>query len=216
MKQHDFESRLLTLWTTTRVPLTRANVMAYTKAPRQEVTDYLDEMVKDSLLAVDSDDDGELLWTVRGSKRPARGLDTLAEVDSLARLSAEVDRPEAPLATREQGLAPMRERKSVIASGALSFFLGPLGWLYAAPLKEALPVLVVYLVVASLVPKLILIQILRPLLPISAILGMVYAWRYNRHGRRMAILLGNPESGAPQVGRGATAPRLPGSAKKPR
>lgn len=197
-RQNEFEARLLTLWTTTRVPLTRANVMVYTKTPRGEVSASLDELVRDGLLAVDSDDDGELLWTVRGAKRPAHGLETLAEVARLARLSSEVNSAGEPLEAlshgRARGLAPSGDRKSIVASGALSFFLGPIGWLYAAPLKEALPALFLYLLAASLVPKVILIQILTPLLPISAILGMIYAWRYNRHGRRVGLVLGSSPS----------------------
>ena len=51
--RHEIEQRVLALWTTTRVPLTRANLLVYTKASRAQLDECLDEMVKDGLLEVD-------------------------------------------------------------------------------------------------------------------------------------------------------------------
>ena len=58
MKQHEFELRVMKLWTTTRVPMTRANLIAYTHAERANMEPWLDELVKAGLLEVDSDDEG--------------------------------------------------------------------------------------------------------------------------------------------------------------
>ncbi|MEZ4312772.1 MAG: hypothetical protein R3F14_32520 [Polyangiaceae bacterium] len=67
----------------------------------------------------------------------------------LADLKADVDRAASAgaLALEVAGIkTPTRPlgKKRLLVSGALSFFLGPVGWLYAAPLKEAIPVIVVY------------------------------------------------------------------------
>ena len=48
------------------------------------------------------------------------------------------------------------EKKSVWASAGLSLVLGPIGWLYAAPLKEAVPGLVIQLLSFWLIPNFLL------------------------------------------------------------
>ncbi len=37
MRQEEFEAKVLELWTGTRIPLTLANLVAYTKVPRAQV-----------------------------------------------------------------------------------------------------------------------------------------------------------------------------------
>jgi len=96
--------------------------------------------------------------------------------------------------------ADSRPRKSVLASGALSLVFGPLGWLYAAPLKEAAPAIAVYLFLGWLLPHFVLLYLLGIVSPISAIAGVLYAWSFNQEGRR-----------APLLGSGGAARRaLPG------
>src|SRR4051794_3619444 len=79
MSQRAFETRLLNLWMKTRVPMTRANVLFYTQAPRKKLGAWLDELVADGVLEVDADNDGEMLWSVRGAKRPESGPLTLED-----------------------------------------------------------------------------------------------------------------------------------------
>ncbi|MFT3773876.1 MAG: hypothetical protein QM820_51560 [Minicystis sp.] len=198
MKQHEIEQRVLALWTTTRVPLTRANLLIYTKARRGQLDECLDAMVKDGLLDVDSDAEGELHWTVRGAARSKHGPETLADIDRLARLSAEVDKLAAPKDEPRWKSAPVADRKSVVLSAALSLFFGPMGWLYAGSLKEALPGALFYVVLCSLVPKFLLAYILGPFNAVAALAGVLYAWSYNRSGRRETLIL-----------KDAPAPRLP-------
>src|SRR5262245_37500722 len=121
MKQQDFEAKVLELWTKTRVPLTRANLLVYTKASRSELERKLDDMMKANLIELDSDDDGELLWKVRGSSRPTFGAETIAELERKQKLTEDVDRlaSGAKLALRAAGLskpAVAVEKKSLMAS----------------------------------------------------------------------------------------------------
>jgi hypothetical protein len=80
------------------------------------------------------------------------------------------------------------DRKSLLLSAGLSF-LGPLGWLYAGSLREALPAAAIALLVAAIVPTFLLMPLLWIALPASAMVGLVYAWQYNRHGQRTPLFL---------------------------
>lgn len=192
MTQDDFEAAVLELWTKTRVPLTRANVVSYTKVPRTKAERWLDEMVKARVLDLESDADGELLWEVRGSRRPSSGAETIGEVERKERLSSEVDRltSGASLALRAAGLSKPTQggqKKSMLASGALSFFFGPIGWIYAAPLKEALPAIIIYVIVCSVLPNFLLIYVLGLVNGLSGLAGALYAWSYNHSGERAPL-----------------------------
>jgi hypothetical protein len=192
MSQDDFEAAVLRLWTRTRVPLTRANLQAYSKVPRVKMELWLDRMVKAGVLELDSDDDGELLWQVRGAARSTRGPTTLGEVDTYERLSKEADRIHSVARTAlkvagSTASAPGKEKKSLIASGILSFFFGPLGWLYAAPLWEAVPAIAVYLLIVNLLPGFILFYLIGILHAVSALAGLIYAFAYNRTGERTRL-----------------------------
>ena len=213
MRQEAFEAKVLELWTRTRIPLTRANLIAYTKLPRAQLDRMLDEMVRGRLIELDSDDEGELLWTVRGAARPRSGPETVAELEKKDRLSEEVEKLSsgAQLALRAAGFnkpatpAAPGERKSVIASGALSFFFGPLGWLYAAPLKEAIPAVIVYAllysILSAILPSFILFWIFGPLSALSAVAGALYAWSYNQEGRRSELWWTRAKKALPPTGR---------------
>ncbi len=192
MDQHGFESRVLAMWTKTRVPMTRANLLAYTGAPRPKIEKWLDEMVRASLLEVDSDDEGEILWRVRGAARPSRGAESIAEVDRIQKLESDVTAltATAGLASRAAGLtapASGKPTKSIVASGALSFFFGPLGWLYAAPLGEAVPAAIGYVILCAILPSFLLGYVLGLVGVASGLAGALYAWSYNRAGKRQPL-----------------------------
>jgi hypothetical protein len=84
--------------------------------------------------------------------------------------------------------------KSWLISGALSLFLGPVGWLYAGAWREAIPAAAAYLagvaVVTAIVPFFLLMPVLMFALPLSGIAGVVYAVGYNR-GRKRVRLFGD-------------------------
>jgi hypothetical protein len=194
-----FEARVLDMWMTTRIPLTRPNIQFDTRAPRPKVEQWLDQMVGEGVLEVDADDDGEMVWTVRGAVRSKTGPSTVAEVAKLDSLRAEVGGAGSALvlASRAAGLSSTRrgggggevaDRKSLIASGALSFFFGPVGWLYAAPLREAVPAIAGYLALWWVLGFLHLGFLMSPVVLISVLGGLAYAWRYNQTGERTSLL----------------------------
>jgi hypothetical protein len=67
--QKAFEAHVLRLWVETRVPLTRANLQYATGATRKQIERWTDAMVAAGALELDSDADGEILYTVRGAAR---------------------------------------------------------------------------------------------------------------------------------------------------
>jgi hypothetical protein len=193
MKQPDFEKRVLEIWVRSRVPLTAAHVQHLTGAPRAKVKKWLDAMAIEGALDVDVDDDGEMTWKVRGAERAASGPATVAELERYERLASEVGVRGAERAlsrgARETGVARSNgaERKSVVASGVLSLVLGPFGWLYAAPLRESVPAVIVMCLAASFVPRLLLTPVLFILAPLSGLAGVYYALRHNQAGERTGL-----------------------------
>lgn len=81
--------------------------------------------------------------------------------------------------------------KSWMISGALSFFFGPVGWLYAGSWRESIPAAAGYLAIASvttaILPFFLLMPVLMFAMPLSAIAGVVYAIGYNRKGKRIRL-----------------------------
>jgi len=187
MKQSDIERRVLQLWTSTNVPMTLANVQAYTGATRVEVQKALDAMASAQVVELDSDDAGNLLYIVSGSARMPRGATTIGEVMKLEQLRGEVGMAKVGgggSLARTGGV----EGKSVVASGLLSFFLGPFGFLYAAPVVEAVVPIAVLMGLSALLPQALLSPIMAVALPICGIAGVVYAVRHNKNGRRTSLL----------------------------
>ena len=113
-------------------------------------------------------------------------------------LKARVDRVAsgAALALEVAGLkAPTRPlgKKKLLTSGVLSFLFGPFGWLYAAPLKEAIPAIVVYVGVFWLLnlflPSLLLVWPLAIVNVMTGVAGALYAWGFNSAGKRVPLVL---------------------------
>lgn len=91
MKKDELESAILDLWVTTRVPLSLANLQHHTRQSRKKLEKRLDELVIDGTLEMDSDDNGEIFYTVLGAQRPAGGATDFAQHDRLAALQASVE-----------------------------------------------------------------------------------------------------------------------------
>jgi hypothetical protein len=190
MKRKDFEAKVLGIWVRSRVPLTLAHVQHLTGASRDQAKPWLDAMTIDGALDFDVTGDGEPVWSVRGADRPRSGAETVAELERLDRLAGDV--APAPMAlahlSRAVGLTRQTsDEKSIVASGALSLFLGPMGWLYAAPLKEAVPGVLVSVLAWSFVPHFLLVPLLGVLAPLSGAAGVYYAWRHNQTGERTGL-----------------------------
>ena len=90
---------------------------------------------------------------------------------------------------------PGKGEKSWIKSGIASMALGPIGWLYAGSMREAIPASAAWLVLAAIaskiIPMFLLMPVLMVVLPLSGIAGVVYALQYNRHGGRQRLFEGD-------------------------
>jgi hypothetical protein len=134
---------------------------------------------------------------VTRKKAPARDDDDHAAFEDLGRGDGLGDA--LALAKRAHGVkqeltrAPGPGDKSVVKSGIASMLLGPLGWLYAGSLREAVPASVAWLLAAaiiskiSFIPMFLLFPVLMVALPLSGIAGAVYAMQYNRTGKRQRL-----------------------------
>jgi hypothetical protein len=193
VNRDEFEARVIDLWMTTRVPLTRANLQFATGTPRKQMERWLDALVVEGVVEVDPDDSGDLVYSVRGAARSSSGATSVADVVKLEALARQVRKPAkalvpAILKRPESLLAPAGDgQKSIVASAALSFFLGPIGWLYAAPLREALPAILGFVLLYKLLPAFLLVPLFGVLLPISAVAGAAYAWAHNQAGGRAGL-----------------------------
>jgi len=192
MKKKDFEARVLEIWLRSRVPLTLVHVQHLTGVARDRTKDWLDAMTVDGVLDVEVSDPGEMIWAVRGAERPRSGPETIAEFERLGALSREVARASSAgvLARAALGTGLARsggDKKSVAASGVLSLVLGPFGWMYAAPLREAVPGMAIYVGLCSLLPHFMLVPLLGLIAPISGVAGVYYAWRHNQTGERTGL-----------------------------
>jgi hypothetical protein len=104
---------------------------------------------------------------------------------------------------QELARAPRKGEKSWIKSGVASLALGPIGWLYAGSLREAVPATAGWLALAALASKLLPVFLLMPVLmvvlPLSAIAGVVYALQYNRNGTRQRLFDRDKDKGEAHV-----------------
>lgn len=125
-------------------------------------------------------------------------------------LKADLDRVAsgAALALEVAGLkTPTRAlgKKRLLVSGGLSFLFGPLGFLYAAPLKEAIPAIVVYVaafwLLSLVLPTLLLVWPLAVVNVLTGVAGALYAWGFNSAGKRVPMVLKEPDGDAPPLRR---------------
>lgn len=214
VKPKDFEQAVLELAMTTRVPLTRANIAFYSGAASKQADKWLDEMIRDGLLEFDSDDNGDLIYIVSGAQRPASGATQLTRCSACQRatgagsrctrcgklldpqlraLKEEVDRAGSTIDILRQGSSLMRGgvqegEKNLIVGGLLGL-LGPIGWFYSAPFKEAGVATLLFLIVANVVPGFLFYPVMGLITPLFVLLGAMYAWRYNRTGQRTSLFL---------------------------
>jgi hypothetical protein len=116
----------------------------------------------------------------RGEAEPLDNLSGALELASKAnRVKQELQR------------TPRKGEKSWLWSGGLSLVAGPIGWLYAGSLREAVPATAGWIALAILASKILPVFLLTPVLmlalPLSAIAGVVYALQYNRAGKRQRL-----------------------------
>jgi hypothetical protein len=128
---------------------------------------------------------------VRGRGRTGRQAEA-DEADPLDNLGGALElASKANRVKHELARTPGKGEKSWIKSGVASLALGPVGWLYAGSLREAVPATVGWVALAALASKILPVFLMMPVLmvvlPLSAIAGVVYALQYNRNGSRQRL-----------------------------
>lgn len=87
--------------------------------------------------------------------------------------------------------APKKGDKSWVKSAVASTLLGPIGWLYAGSMREAIPASAGWLgfglLASKIIPMFLLFPVLLVALPLSGLAGLLYAVQYNRHGSRQRL-----------------------------
>lgn len=155
---------------------------------------------------------GKMSQDERDIKRSRRSAqeDEQEPRGKIGSLKADLDRVAsgAALALEVAGLkTPTRAlgKKRLLVSGGLSFLFGPFGFLYAAPLKEAIPAIVVYVaafwLLSLVLPSLLLVWPLAIVNVATAAAGALYAWGFNSAGKRVPMILKEPDSEAPPLRR---------------
>ena len=119
----------------------------------------------------------------RRSRSERRDADRLEDLGGALELASKANRVK-----QELQRAPGKGEKSWIKSGVASLALGPIGWLYAGSLREAVPAAVAWVALLALASKIFLLMpVLMVFLPLSAVAGVVYALQYNRAGQRQRL-----------------------------
>ncbi|MEZ4365038.1 MAG: hypothetical protein R2939_01980 [Kofleriaceae bacterium] len=92
-----------------------------------------------------------------------------------------------------------------MTSGLLSLLLGPMGWLYAGAWREAVPAGAGYLAIAAVLSRLpffLVMPVMMVAMPVSGIVGVIYAVKHNRAGKRQRVFagLGGGKAGGGKAG----------------
>lgn len=134
------------------------------------------------------------------------GASQLEDLGGALELASKANRVRHELARK-----PGKGDKSWMLSGLLSLGLGPVGWLYAGSMREAIPAATGTVLLAALVSKILPMVLLMPallvVLPLSAIAGVMYTMQYNRTGKRQRLFDRKKEKAALPAGASASARR---------
>jgi hypothetical protein len=133
----------------------------------------------------------------RADRRAARDIDHLDDLGGALELASKANR------VKQELTRPARKgEKSWVKSGALSL-MGPIGWLYAGSLREAVPAAAGWVALLALaskfLPALLMLPVFMVVLPLSAVAGVVYALQYNRAGSRQRLFSDKDDSKRKQL-----------------
>jgi hypothetical protein len=135
----------------------------------------------------------------REESRPRAGDHDHGDLGGALELAGKANRVRNELAKK-----PGKGEKSWIKSGIASTALGPIGWLYAGSLREAVPAATAWLAIMVLLSKLPLGILMWPILlvalPLSGLAGVLYALSYNRHGGRQRLFGDDDKKQLPEGG----------------
>ena len=256
MDRDEFESKVLEVWTKSRIPLTQANLGYFANVPDRTLEGWIDDLLEEGFFDLDVGEDGALAYSLRSAMRSPDGPDTPAAYvrkrqmveEAKERILARRAGKSSPPATQrepasaltvagdsdrgvrgadegeeededeDEGRGVMRlagraafvasskalialdkplsmmDRpvakgdKSLLASAGLSLF-GPVGWLYAGSFREAIPATLAYIAIGSILPSFLLAPFMLVGSAASALVGLTYAWQFNRKKRRTPLLL---------------------------
>jgi hypothetical protein len=121
------------------------------------------------------------------ARRPRRDeeFDHADGIGGALELAGKANRVKTELARK-----PGKGEKSWVKSAIASTALGPIGWLYAGSLREAVPAAtawVALLFLLKVLPSLLVLPSLMVLMPLSGLAGLLYAVQYNRNGGRQRL-----------------------------
>lgn len=102
--------------------------------------------------------------------------------------------------------------KSWLTAGLLGLVFGPAGWVYAGAWRESLPAGAAYVGIGFLASKILPVFMLMPallvVLPVSAIVGVMYAAKFNKAGKRQRVFGENPAPAPEQLPAGRARGKL--------
>lgn len=201
MTREEFE-RTVRAMKTEGVSLSMPNLMLRTELPRHLIEDWLEDMAEAERRppsAAKSKDDAkanspadDLLRKVNKLKEEV--FENAAKAAVKERLGLDDEEP-----VRVHG-ATKRPQKDLRVGAGLGLVAGPLGFFYAAPYPVAIAASLAYvagLVGLNFIPVVgtMLVAYLVPIVHLSsAVAGAGYTWRYNRTGRRTALLPENRDA----------------------
>jgi len=134
MEYQTFERKLLRLIFGSNTPLTPVHVAYYLDLPVAEAHAYLDQMVEQGILELDSDDAGHLLYTY--PLRPP--LPTLPPARPPRARRRRTDEPSAHVLTVMPMEPELPPRYSPAAAAALSLFLPGVGQIYSGRVPQGI------------------------------------------------------------------------------
>lgn len=181
-------------------PLTVRNLMVRTELPRATVEQWLEELQSNA----------EFVPKAEAKKKPepesGRGAkvkdkDRADEDESIfSRAKVLKEQVVGDVVKSQLGLdagaskAKDAEKKSIATGAILGLIFPPAAFVYAAPVLEGVLATVIYLLLAIGVQKipivggLLGIYVVLALNLLGAFMGLAYAFRYNRNGKRMPLL----------------------------
>jgi hypothetical protein len=179
--------------------ITKGTVALRLEIPPATASVMLDRMVKDGRLELDIDErSGEIFYQV-AKPREAAGKSALAEIakarggGSLASRLAVSSVLAAATASAEGGALPPERRRKIMVGVIVGGLLPGFGLAYAAPWPIVVAASVIFFAgfkLVSLIPLLsafLLIPFVAVCAVASAILGGLYTWQYNQHGKRTPL-----------------------------
>jgi hypothetical protein len=184
-------------------PLTVANVVVGLRIGASEAGRHLDRMTKEGHLEADFDtDEGVAVYRVRGLTAKPRG-DSLVGTLRNAAIAGMVQQ-RLGLGGGSKALGGAQQPRKIVTGALIAGLVPGLGLAYAAPWKvvAAATVVVVFKVLSFFSLFMLGVPFLVVSAVVSAILGALYTWQYNKTGRRTEL------SNDPEIRR-----RLPGSLK---